>query len=92
MKGDASDDGGDEAVVVDPSAVRGPLSTTTLRHGSLDYPPEPVTLDSFAVHRVTRLRVASFVLILAWLVVWSIDVRNPAPAFAGVVFARLSSW
>ena len=24
-------------------------------------------------------------LILAWLVVWSIDVRNPIPAFAGFV-------
>lgn len=30
---------------------------------------------------------ASFVLILAWLVVWSIDVRNPIPAFAGFVLA-----
>ena len=28
---------------------------------------------------------ASFMLILAWLVVWSIDVRNPIPAFAGFV-------
>ncbi|MYA59976.1 MAG: hypothetical protein F4X40_05380 [Chloroflexi bacterium] len=30
---------------------------------------------------------ASFMLIMAWLVVWSIDVRNPIPAFAGFVLA-----
>ena len=29
--------------------------------------------------------IASFALIMAWLVVWSIDVRNPIPAFAGFV-------
>ena len=46
---------------------------------------EPVTLDSARSSRDSA-PLASFVLILAWLVVWSIDVRNPAPAFAGVVF------
>ena len=46
---------------------------------------EPVILDSgrSSGHSAP---LASFVLILAWLVVWSIDVRNPGPAFAGVVF------
>jgi len=45
---------------------------------------EPVTLD----HRRppgSSAPLASFMLILAWLVVWAIDVRNPIPAFAGFV-------
>ena len=45
---------------------------------------EPVALD---VGRApgSSAALASFMLILAWLVVWSIDVRNPIPAFAGFV-------
>lgn len=47
---------------------------------------EPVTLDQVRSSG-SSAPLASFVLILAWLVVWSIDVRSPAPAFAGFVFA-----
>lgn len=46
---------------------------------------EPVTLDHERPPG-SSASLASFVLILAWLVVWSIDVRNPIPAFAGFVF------
>ncbi|MCY3959996.1 MAG: hypothetical protein OXG65_17125 [Chloroflexi bacterium] len=45
---------------------------------------EPVTLDHERPPG-SSTPLASFVLILAWLVVWSIDVRNPIPAFAGFV-------
>ena len=45
---------------------------------------EPVTLD-LSRPPGSSAPLASFVLILAWLVVWSIDVRNPIPAFAGFV-------
>ncbi|MCY3896323.1 MAG: hypothetical protein OXG17_07630 [Chloroflexi bacterium] len=45
---------------------------------------EPVTLDHGRPPG-SSAPLASFVLILAWLVVWSIDVRNPIPAFAGFV-------
>ncbi|MDE2869188.1 MAG: hypothetical protein OXR64_11930 [Chloroflexota bacterium] len=45
---------------------------------------EPVTLDHERPPG-SSAPLASFVLILAWLVVWSIDVRNPIPAFAGFV-------
>ena len=45
---------------------------------------EPVTLDQSRPPG-SSAPLASFVLILAWLVVWSIDVRNPIPAFAGFV-------
>ena len=47
---------------------------------------EPVTLDHGRPPG-SSASLASFVLILAWLVVWSIDVRNPIPAFAGFVLA-----
>ena len=47
---------------------------------------EPVTLDSGRTPGDSA-PLASLALILAWLVVWSIDVRNPAPAFAGAVFS-----
>lgn len=45
---------------------------------------DPVTLDHERPPG-SSAALASFVLILAWLVVWSIDVRNPIPAFAGFV-------
>lgn len=45
---------------------------------------EPVTLDHERPPG-SSAALASCVLILAWLVVWSIDVRNPIPAFAGFV-------
>ncbi len=45
---------------------------------------EPVTLDEGRAPG-SSAPLASFLLILAWLVVWSIDVRNPIPAFAGFV-------
>ena len=47
---------------------------------------EPVSLDNERPPG-SSASLASFVLILAWLVVWSIDVRNPIPAFAGFVLA-----
>lgn len=49
---------------------------------------EPVTLDQERPPG-SSAALASFVLILAWLVVWSIDVRNPIPAFAGFVLGFL---
>lgn len=45
---------------------------------------EPVTLDHERPPG-SSAALASCVLLLAWLVVWSIDVRNPIPAFAGFV-------
>lgn len=45
---------------------------------------DPVTLDHERPPG-SSAALASFVLILAWLIVWSIDVRNPIPAFAGFV-------
>ncbi len=45
---------------------------------------EPVTLDHERPPG-NSAPLASLVLILAWLGVWSIDVRNPIPAFAGFV-------
>ena len=45
---------------------------------------EPVALDQGRAPG-SSAPLASFLLILAWLVVWSIDVRNPIPAFAGFV-------
>ena len=45
---------------------------------------EPVTLDQTRPPG-SAAPLASLVLILTWLVVWSIDVRNPIPAFAGFV-------
>ena len=47
---------------------------------------EPVTLDHGRPPG-SSASLASFVLILVWLVIWSIDVRNPIPAFAGFVLA-----
>lgn len=45
---------------------------------------EPVTLDHERPPG-SSASLASFMLILAWLVVWSIDARHPIPAFAGFV-------
>ncbi|MYD95488.1 MAG: discoidin domain-containing protein [Chloroflexi bacterium] len=47
---------------------------------------EPVTLDRERPPG-SSAPLASFMLILAWLVVWSIDARSPIPAFAGFVLA-----
>lgn len=47
---------------------------------------EPVSLDRERPPG-SSAPLASFVLILAWLVVWSIDARNPIPGFAGFVLA-----
>lgn len=47
---------------------------------------EPVTLDRERPPG-SSTPLASFMLILAWLVVWSIDARSPIPAFAGFVLA-----
>ena len=49
---------------------------------------DPVSLDQ-ARPPGSSAPLASFVLALTWLVVWSIDIRNPAPAFAGFVLAFL---
>ena len=49
---------------------------------------EPVTLDHERPPG-NSAPLASFILILAWLVVWSIDARNPIPAFAGFVLGFL---
>ncbi len=45
---------------------------------------EPVLLDQ-ARPPGSAAPLASFALLLSWLVVWSIDVRSPIPAFAGFV-------
>ena len=47
---------------------------------------EPLMLDE-SPPPGSAAPLASFMLILSWLVVWSIDVHNPIPAFAGLVLA-----